>query len=763
MPQTDMLSFERLLKLRKMSADEIRVRLLESAWRFRERMSVRTAKRRGSTVVANSEPAESLLTRATQFVPGAASSQFQALRDESPRLYTEICERLAGRVDALRAGRWESLGHVFDLSGECDWHRDPRFGHRWPREFYADVRIYEIGGGVDVKHVWELSRHQFLFELSAHWSVSGDKQAAQHASRLLLDWIENNPNCVGVNWTSALECAMRLISWAWTLAALSEWDGWSRAQLSQVAGSVGEHARYLLRHLSYYSSPFNHLIGEAAGLYLAGCWLTGNEADEWRKVAREVLLGYSQRQFSADGFTVEQACGYHFYILGFLTLAREASRHFGNELSGLDRILQTAWKAAAVLRQPDGRWSPFGDLDSARSLPVLPADYWDFRSVLSIGAARYGDETVLAAAEEPGEELFWLTGIDGVRQFNAQRERGKPPECAVLPDAGYAIGRSRKLAGEWLLFDSGPISGGLFADSTPSTAHGHADLLQVLLFHDGKPVLLDSGIDAYAGDIHRVDWFRSPAAHNTLEVDGAPMVRPAGRLSWSHTTTSQSLKAFLNDDFWVLLGSYSRPEGVEVDRAILGLPGLGVWIADRVRTSIDRRCVWTWHPNAAIATGELRKTETGVGAEWSGMTFEMRGSQEFLNSESVRSLPGHPAGWKCLDYGQTHPGFLIRVEQLCRAPGTTVMTGFVYSECRVEVRFREGGETAGWPAEIKPPAGDHFVEWLFESPAGAFRLVLGSKDHPTPQAEWFRCEGTGDATVWRAAIPSPFAKEMAQE
>ncbi|MCY2967234.1 MAG: hypothetical protein NT069_26970, partial [Planctomycetota bacterium] len=125
-----------------------------------------------------------------------------------------------------------------------------------------------------------------------------------------------------------------------------------------------------------------------------------------------------------------------------------------------------------------------------------------------------------------------------------------------------------------------------------------------------------------------------------------------------------------------------------------------------------------------------------------------------------RSIPGHPAGWKCRDYGQSDPGALVRVEQQCRAPVTIVMTGFVYSSCRVEVRFRNGGQSPGWPGNIKPPAEDYFVEWLIESPAGAIHAILGLKDHPGPEAEWCRCVGTGDATLWTASIPSPFANGM---
>jgi hypothetical protein len=59
---------------------------------------------------------------------------------------------------SVLSGKWTLLGHQFDLSGDVDWHKDPRSQYRWPAVFYSDLPLYELPAGVDVKYVWELGR-----------------------------------------------------------------------------------------------------------------------------------------------------------------------------------------------------------------------------------------------------------------------------------------------------------------------------------------------------------------------------------------------------------------------------------------------------------------------------------------------------------------------------------------------------------------------------------------------------------------------------
>jgi uncharacterized heparinase superfamily protein len=81
-----------------------------------------------------------------------------------------------------------------------------------------------------------------------------------------------------------------------------------------------------------------------------------------------------------------------------------------------------------------------------------------------------------------------------------------------LPDSGYAVMRD-DVQGDHLIADFGRVC----PDYLP--AHAHADLFSFELTIGGRPVVIDSGVFEYTAGEWR-DWFRSTAAHNTVEIDG---------------------------------------------------------------------------------------------------------------------------------------------------------------------------------------------------------------------------------------------------
>ena len=743
---------QKLRKLFRMSPDEIRVRIGERAWTAYEKW------RYGRPDAGRKTPPgpPQFETLAVEWLAGARPAPLQELATTNPALHAQIRAGLERRCEQLLAGRWRSLGHDFDFRGAVDWHCDPRSGYQFPRRFYGDVPHYGLERG-DAKLAWEPGRHQFLFELAAGWAVSGDEQRATLAARLWLDWIEQNPYCIGIHWTSALEIAMRIVVWQWTLAMLADWPGWQPTDLARIHQAVVEHAQYLSHHLSYYSSPYNHLIGEATALYLAGCWLRGETGQAFRRQGAEVLLKHTARQFCGDAYTVEQASGYHFYTLGFLTLAREASRFRGNELAAFDPLLAHAWKTAALLQQPDGEWARYGDIDSARAFPVLPENEWDFRGMLSLGAVCASEPLAAHAARDPGAELFWVRGLPGVREFQnlARTAPGSLPP-ALLPNAGYAVIRAANAPGDWVLFDCGPIAAGLFPDATPSTAHGHADLLQVLVHHAGQPVLIDSGMDGYAGKGNRVEWFRGPEAHNTLEVADAPMARHAGRLAWSHVRHGERLEGVLGESLALALGAYVPEPGLRVERHLCVVPGVGVWMVDHVQLPAPRRIRWFWQPQTHGVAGELHPGPNGVEFRWQNHTLRMHGGGSDWKADQHLSQPGPPAGWKCPGYGQAAPGTTLEVSCLAPAGAFQCLTDLQWEPAQVAVRFPGEPAPAEWSAPELPPMLPHAAQWQLRLNHESWQIVTGCPTQPAG-AGWQKVTGAGDWPCWRRLLDHPGA------
>lgn len=641
----------RLRKLRKMSRGEISARsntVIRCLWE-------RWLWRRGAASGSRSTfPSSNLLENCRQLLAGPRPGQLQQLESEWPTFYAERAEYVKQTSNAILSGNWTMLGHSFDVRADIDWHVDPRTGHRFPRLFYADVpRHQNVDDEIDIKYVWELGRQQYFVELARGWLFAQDETCTRHVRRLMLSWIEQNPLYEGVHWTSGLEVAVRAISWIWTLATLAEWDGWQKNDLDRVAASLADHATYLEHHFSFYSSPYNHLIGEATGLYwIAQVLRELPEAARWRSKARQVLEEHGPRQFYADGFCVEQATGYHYFTLGFLAMAIVAARREKAPLLNVERAAHQAFRAGILFQQPDGRWPAIGDVDSARSIPVHHEDFWDFRSLCSLGTVLFDDPSLKRPDSEPGEELFWLSGCEGIERWN-ELATTEADGFHVLPESGYVLARQ---GGDWLCFDAGPIAHGLHSDATPSTAHGHLDTLQVLYCHDGQPVLIDPGMPFYFGDRDWVRHFRSAAAHNTIDIEEVEFAREAGLLAWSNAKQPDSFSAEAVNGFWMARGRFVCGSDVTVERSLLVWPGQGLWIADRISSRSPRRVHWNWQrPNRMDSDGaEAKGPEIQLKVHGTGFaTAEADGRFE----PSLRiANAGAPAGWISEGYGQWTEG-----------------------------------------------------------------------------------------------------------
>jgi len=686
----------RLKKLKKMSGSEISCRISGAARRWQDQYAYRgrAMHRRRPT---SDSVARGLARQAARLIPGSSLEQLQQLKSTSLRLFDELAGRAASRAAQIVNGRYAFLGFQADLTGNIDWHKDPRSAYRWPRDFYASLDLYELPDGVDVKYVWELNRHQFLVELAHAWMFTRDARFAGRARELLLDWINCNPLYEGVNWTSALEAAVRGISWLWTLAGLAEWDGWQPGDFPAIAQSLADHAQYLTGHLSFYSSPYNHLIGEAAGLFILGSWLDGVEsASLWRMRGRDVLLEHGPRQFYRDGFCVEQATGYHFFTLGFLAHAVVAGQAAGDPIEGLQPTLANAFRAAAAFMQPNGLWPAVGDVDSARAIPAIPENFWDFKSLYSLGTVLGNCRELAQVAQEPGAELYWLSGLEGVQKFidsTAARQSDRPsaverpsqarlnaPDAdktfsqasaadgrrvSVLSDAGYAIVRSGSASdADWVLLDGGPIADGLFADATPSTAHGHADALQVLLCLRGQPILCDSGIPFYFGSREWVDHFRSAAAHNTIEIEGRPVARHAGRLGWSHVCGSMHLGTNDTPHGPLVWGKVELDSSNSMTRTVLLIPGRGVWIGDLVQTDQPRLVQWYWQVPQAAAMRICGLDGTTSALAGQDLVMTQWGPAGAVKLQANTGNASGPRGWQASAYGTRVAGCAIGSQQL---------------------------------------------------------------------------------------------------
>jgi uncharacterized heparinase superfamily protein len=154
-----------------------------------------------------------------------------------------------------------------------------------------------------------------------------------------------------------------------------------------------------------------------------------------------------------------------------------------------------------------------------------------------------------------------------------------PSGLRVFPDGGLSVWHG-EIDGHRidLAFDHGPLG------YLSIAAHGHADALSLVMSIDGQPVLVDPGTFAYGTDNPWRRWFRSTAAHNTLNIEGADQSQMAGPFNWSQkahaelleSTPSPLLLRARHDGYASRFGAIhertitERPDGIAISDRLIG-------------------------------------------------------------------------------------------------------------------------------------------------------------------------------------------------
>jgi hypothetical protein len=446
--------------------------------------------------------------------------------------YLEAADRIcAGKFDvfALRG---------VDLGSPPQWNRDPKTGVEAPLSFgkLLDYRNPRLVG--DIKYLWEPNRHLHLVTLAQAYALSGEARYFGVIRQHLDSWFAACPDRMGPNWSSALELGVRLINWsvAWQLLG-----GASSPLFQDVEGAqfrrrwleaVYQHAQFIHGHFSLYSSANNHLIGEAAGLLIAGVtWPYWAHARAWVADAKAILEREALLQNAPDGVNREQAVSYQQFTLDLLLLALLAAKANGKKFSATYKSrIEAMIEYLASIMDAGGNIPMFGDADDGLVVKLAhDRDFNCYRSLLASGAILFRRADFKAKAGRLDDKTRWLFGEGADATFRELDATGAQlPVRRVFPEGGYyVLGCDFETENEIrLVADAGPVGYQTIA------GHGHADALAFVLSVGGKEFLIDPGTYAYHTQGPWRQYFRGTAAHNTLRVDGRDQSQSGGNFMW---------------------------------------------------------------------------------------------------------------------------------------------------------------------------------------------------------------------------------------
>jgi len=459
-------------------------------------------------------------------------------------------DTLIAAADRVLAGRYS----FFDLE-ECDlgdppqWNRDPLTQHvaDLRRAGTIDYRDERVVG--NIKYLWEANRHLHLVTLAQAHALTGDARYALAVRSQVDSWIEQCPVGRGPNWVSALELGIRLINWSLTWQLL----GGLRSRL--FAGEDGvafrdrwlkaifEQARMVAGNLSRFSSANNHLIGEAAGVYIAATtWPLWQQMREWGEHCHEILENECHRQNAPDGGNREQAFGYQTFVLDFLLIAGLAARNRGEDFSPVYwRRLEVMVDFLASMTSAAGSLPMFGDADDGYVVRLAnDPGFSAHGSLIATGALLFERPDLAAKAGAIDGKTVTLLGIGATRGLARLRDRGRAgfkPRQQFTESGYYLLGAAFETPDEVrLVADAGPLG------YLSLAAHGHADALSFVLDVGDREILVDPGTYAYHTQPEWRRYFRSTRAHNTVFIDDEDQSVQAGNFMWSHHARARCLE-----------------------------------------------------------------------------------------------------------------------------------------------------------------------------------------------------------------------------
>ena len=498
----------RLNRLRCMTPAEIASRVL--------RVMQARAERQG-WIGARSVPAPELAARANPWV--FADGKVDA------KAYVAAADRVVeGWLDIF------TLRDV-QLGMPPRWNRDPKTGIEAPLTFGKELDYRDADLVGDIKYLWEPNRHAHLVTLAQAYALTRRKVYLDTLVEHLDSWFLACPFGYGPNWASSLEAALRLINWAaaWQLIGREVLDGNPEFR-DRWLKSVFQHAEFIRGWLSLHSSANNHLIGEAAGLFVAGlAWPHWRAARGWASVGKLILEREALAQNAPDGVNREQAVWYQQFVLDFMVTALLAGKANGQWFSpDYESRLEAMMDFIASIMDAGGNVPMIGDADdglvSNYSLEKIP-----YRSMLALGALIFkrGDFKLKARALD--DRARWLLGPNADAEFERlDAEKTRLPLRQAFAEGGYfVLGCEFDTQNEIrVVADAGPLGYRSIA------AHGHADALSFTLSAGGVEFLIDPGTFAYHTQERWRDYFRGTAAHNTVRVDGLDQSVPGGNFMW---------------------------------------------------------------------------------------------------------------------------------------------------------------------------------------------------------------------------------------
>lgn len=540
---------------------------------------------------------------ATQPARGQPGRLDAAYWHSKPPLRATLQYPLAHRLSAQER---DALRHLrqgqFRPSSLFDWEPlgvPPPWESLQSRGGTYQFYLHAMGWTVPLVRDWAENGHQRSLELAlACWRAWAARygQPTDAAPRA---WSDH-----------AVSYRTRVLCWMWELWRRS--DAFDPETAGRLLEWMQRHGDWLADDRNYPPQSNHGLHMDASLIALAVTVPELPQAAAWRQHAIERVRRFVRGGFSRQGFYLEQAPFYHWYVLTNFGQLAVFLRANGQPVpEAVEQTLRRGLAAWPWLVRPDGRVPNIGDSGSA-----IPDD-WPKRARSWLNA----DPPPPAADSSPNP-------------------RGDGSRMLVDPQAGYAIFRSGGAAphdGFYAVFR---------CNATPYSNHCHDDALSFELFARGRDWFVDSGKYSYDARRSLRKYMVSPAAHSRVLIDGVDASFPPVRVLRSERTAEADLVVARIEYAccWHTRRFEVRPPATVV-------------IEDTIeaRDGQPRRVRQLWHTAPGLEV-KIVTPQVAVLAAPDGTRCTVRQTNDAGQWQIVRGQTDpEPMGWYSRDFGEVVP------------------------------------------------------------------------------------------------------------
>ncbi|MCU6712027.1 heparinase II/III family protein [Paenibacillus sp. J5C_2022] len=427
-----------------------------------------------------------------------------------------------------------------------------------------------------------MSRFHFASVLVNEYQATSDESYASKLISLMLDFIVDQGNS-DPGYYSRIDPGIRSVFWIRAYDALLDSASIDAAANTGIVKYIWQMANHLYDP-DNYDTFSNFGVLQARGLYFPAVYFPEfKDSANWLSTANARFDGLIKTLNYIDGSYTEDNSQYNIVTINTIMDSKNMgdlnNQTFGETFNlGLERM----GRYTMNLLLPNGYNPQYGDADYVNNRPV----------VLDIGNT-YNNE-----------ELIY---------YGSNGASGTEPDSASLfyPESKVAVMRT------------GWTDDALYMHvNNNHGVHAHSDLLSVIAYAYGQPLLIDPGRFTYSTASPIVQWLRlSPEAHNTIEIND----------SNGNASLKKQVDAWAsNGNYDFFEGNHEAYPGFNHQRSVLFINSKYWIVSDYITSNAGtNKYEQTWHllPDANVTLDGTTK----------------RAKSQFGGSANIQIVPADPS------------------------------------------------------------------------------------------------------------------------